>query len=242
MTTFNLTCEAVETMLHEYLDETLEPWVRISIEEHLRECAPCTALARELRNISREAAALPALLPESDPWPRVADRIGVPLIESPPVAEVAPVTPAPEPKVSESEVPLPISERYAVAIEPPVSTAEPAMASEPPMQIGEPPMRMGEPPVLRSEEPPVLTSDGPPVIAIPVYVLPSPKEASVSQPGLVADDLPSPASEPLAPASGNSDFTIETILSAATRSLTHTATILALPASTIARTSSTVRR
>ena len=46
MKTFNLTCEAVETMLHEYLDETLEPWVRISIEEHLGECAQCTALAR----------------------------------------------------------------------------------------------------------------------------------------------------------------------------------------------------
>jgi hypothetical protein len=195
MTTFNLTCEAVEATLADYLDETLEPWVRTSIEGHLRECARCTALARELRNIAREAAALPALVPERDPWPRVAGRIGAPVIVSEPVTEVAPVTPTPEPIVSASDSPLPISERPAVAIEPPVSTAEPAVVTS------EPPMHIGEPPVLTSDEPPVLTSDGPPVLAIPVYVLPPPKERSVSQPGLLTGELSPPAGEPLSPAS-----------------------------------------
>jgi Putative zinc-finger len=202
MTTFNLTCEAVETTLHEYLDETLEPWVRASIEEHLRDCARCTAFARGLRTITGEVAALPALLPERDPWARIAGRIGASVVDSGPLADVAPITPTPEAIVSASDSPLPISERPAVGIEAPVATAEPAMVTrELPMRMGKLPMRIVEPPVLSSDELPVLTSDGPPVLAIPVCVLPSPKEESVSQPGLLTGELSPPASEPLAPAS-----------------------------------------
>src|SRR5687768_2679620 len=96
MTTFNLTCEAVEATLADYLDETLEPWVRTAIEEHLVGCARCTALAHELRNIARETAALPALLPERDVWPKVAARIGAPAIFSEPLEESAPLAPVPE--------------------------------------------------------------------------------------------------------------------------------------------------
>src|SRR2546423_12683403 len=87
MTTFNLTCEAVEATLPDYLDETLEGWVRISIEEHLGECVRCAGLARELRNITREASAMPALVPKREIWPRIAGRIGVPVSVSEPVAE-----------------------------------------------------------------------------------------------------------------------------------------------------------
>ena len=82
MTTFNLTCEAVEATLPDYLDETLEAWVHKSIDEHLGECARCAGLARDLRNMEREAAVLPALVPERDLWPEVAHGIGAPVITS----------------------------------------------------------------------------------------------------------------------------------------------------------------
>ena len=107
MTTFNLTCEAVEATLPDYLDETLEAWVRKSIEEHLGECARCAGLARELRNITREAAALPALLPEREIWPRIAGRIGAPVIVSGPVAESEPLAPAGEPLLPSGTAPVP---------------------------------------------------------------------------------------------------------------------------------------
>ena len=115
MTTFNLTCEAVEATLPDYLDETLEAWVRKSIEEHLGECVRCTALARDLRNNAREAAALPALVPERDVWPGIAGRIGAPVIVSEPVAESAPLTPTTEPIVLASDAFLPIGESRAGA-------------------------------------------------------------------------------------------------------------------------------
>jgi hypothetical protein len=193
MTTFNLTCEAVETTLHEYLDESLEPWLRASIEEHLGECARCSGFARELRSIEREAAALPALLPDREIWPGIADRIGAPVIVSEPVQDSAPLTPTAEPLVLPSDAFVPISERPAFAIEPLVPTVEPALVTS------ELPMRVGEPPLLRSDEPHVFNSDGPPVLAIPVYVLPPPKEESVGQPDLPTGDLSPPASEPWAP-------------------------------------------
>jgi hypothetical protein len=125
MTTFNLTCEAVEATLPDYLDETLEPWVRTSIEEHLSECVRCAALARELRNITREASALPALVPERDIWARIAGRIGAPVIVSAPVPESEPFPQTTAPIVLASEPSPPIREPRAVAIEPPVSATEP---------------------------------------------------------------------------------------------------------------------
>jgi hypothetical protein len=152
MTTFNLTCEAVETSLHEYLDETLEPWMRASIEEHLAECAHCSAFARELRNISGEAAALPALLPEREVWPGIAARIGAPVIGSEPVAESAASTPTTEPLVVASEASLPTGERPADTIELPAETIElPVEKNEPPVETKEPLVDTIEPPLLTRE-------------------------------------------------------------------------------------------
>ena len=162
MTTFNLTCEAVEATLDEYLDETLEPWVRASIEEHLGECARCTAFARELRNISSEAAALPALLPEREVWPRIAGRIGAPVIDSEPVAESAPIAPTTGPVGLASDPSPPISEPPELTIEPPELTIEP------------PELRI-EPSVVTSEPPPVYRMLSPPTIA-PAFVLPGRRE------------------------------------------------------------------
>jgi anti-sigma factor RsiW len=118
MTTFNLTCEAVEATLADYLDETLEPWLRISIEEHLGECARCARLARELRNITRDVSALPALVPEREIWPRIAGRIGAPAGVAEPEAESEPFAPTPEPIDLASDVFLPIDEPPALTSEP----------------------------------------------------------------------------------------------------------------------------
>ena len=146
MTTFNLTCEAVAATLPDYLDEALEAWVHKSIEEHLGECARCTALARELRNIVREAAALPALVPEREVWPGVAGRIGAPINVSRSMAESAPSTASTEPIILASEASPPIGEPRAEVIEPPVLRIEPpALTAEPPVQTIEPPVLTIEP-------------------------------------------------------------------------------------------------
>jgi hypothetical protein len=200
MTTFNLTCEAVEATLPDYLDETLEPWVRTSIEEHLAECARCTGLARELRNITREAAALPALLPEGDVWPRIAGRIGAPVIASGPVVESAPGTPRTEPPiVSASDGSLPFSERRTAA---PVAAA----ASEPPpleREVALPPnesfVQVSAPPTVVTSEPAPLDREVrlPPSESLVLVSTPPPKVTS--EPTSLEREVPLPPSESPAP-------------------------------------------
>jgi hypothetical protein len=152
MTTFNLTCEAVEATLPDYLDETLEGWVRTSIEEHLGECVRCAGLARELRNITREASALPALVPEREIWPRIAGRIGAPVSVSGPVAESEPLPPRTEPIVLASDASLPITEPRAVASDASLPISEPrAVASEPPVLTSDPAVLTREPPQFPRE-------------------------------------------------------------------------------------------
>jgi hypothetical protein len=216
MRTFNLTCEAVEATLPDYLDETLEPWVRTAIEEHLGECAHCTALARELRNIVREGAALPALLPERDVWPGIAGRIGAPVIGSEPVAESEPPPVATERVVWASDAFPPISEAAEVAIEPPTAASEspvlpiephvamsdtPEVTSEPHVMMGdtaevtsEPHVMMGDAPELTSE-PPLMTSEPPVVITEPL-VTSEPVLTTEAPP--VYRELSPPTSAPLA--------------------------------------------
>ena len=166
MTTFNLTCEAVETTLHEYLDESLEPWLRASVEEHLGECARCSSFARELRSIESEAAALPALLPDREIWPGIADRIGAPAIVSEPVAESTPLAPTAELVVFSSDTFLPISEPPAVASKPLVVTSDAAAPpTELPVATSDVVYPPSEPPAVTSEvesslsESPVVASD-----------------------------------------------------------------------------------
>jgi hypothetical protein len=122
MNTFNMTCEAVEATLPDYLDETLETWVRSSVEEHLGQCLRCAGLVRDLRNIEREAGLLPDLVPVRDLWPGIESRIGTPVTafvapaisETPltpvneipsisPSSEIAPVVPAGDNTASERE-------------------------------------------------------------------------------------------------------------------------------------------
>jgi len=86
MSTFNMTCEAVEATLPDYLDETLEAWVRSPVEEHLGQCLRCAGLVRDLRSIEKEASALPDLVPVRDLWPDIEARIGTPVVAFTPVA------------------------------------------------------------------------------------------------------------------------------------------------------------
>jgi hypothetical protein len=150
MTTFNLTCEAVEATLPDYLEESLEAWVRDSIEEHLGGCTRCAALARDLRNLERETGALPALVPARDIWPEVAYGIGAPVITSEPEPEIEPVLPPSEPPVSAS-VALPLSE----PAEPTVEPAEPPVeAAQPTIEPSAPTVELSQPTIEPTIEPP----------------------------------------------------------------------------------------
>jgi hypothetical protein len=165
MTTFNLTCEAVEATLADYLDETLEPWVRSAIEEHLAGCARCTDLARELGNIARETAALPSLLPEQEIWPNVAARIGASGDFAEPVAESAESGSPAERVVFSSDSFLPVEEEPraleeslvlitdspVVTSDLPLATSQPMLTAEPAVETRETPPPTKEPPSPRSE-------------------------------------------------------------------------------------------
>ncbi|MGH7605047.1 MAG: zf-HC2 domain-containing protein [Gemmatimonadaceae bacterium] len=133
MTTFNLTCEAVEATLPDYLDGTLEEWLRKPIEEHLRECVRCADRARDLRNIEREAAALPALLPGRELWSGIAHRIGAPITASEPAPKSDPLTPTPLPSVFTTEPSLPTIEPSEPMIEPSSPPSEQAVPSSEPL-------------------------------------------------------------------------------------------------------------
>jgi hypothetical protein len=190
MTTFNLTCEAVEASLAEYLDETLEPWVRTAIEEHLARCARCTALAHELRNIVGETASLPALHPDRDIWPAVADRIGATGISPEPVEQSAPSESALERVVFASDTFLPIDEQPEPQEEPRSLTTDSALfTSEANSVTSEPALSSDQ--YTRTSEP-VTREPASPVRATPPLTKePVPKSEAPS----IADDLPVPKSE-----------------------------------------------
>jgi hypothetical protein len=80
MTDSNMTCEAFDAALPEYLEGTLDGSVRASVERHLRECVRCTSLVRDLENITKEAASLPDLAPSRDLWAGIESRIAAPVI------------------------------------------------------------------------------------------------------------------------------------------------------------------
>jgi putative zinc finger protein len=165
MTTFNLTCDAVEATLPDYIDETLEPWLRESIEQHLDECASCSLLARELRSITREVAALPPLLPDDDVWPRVAKRIGArgvaaPIQQPEPVSapsEEIPVTPDPSlPNVEPAALP---TEREGLSDDGPVPANEPLLLENEPSVVAREPEMLTDEPSLLTSEPSALSND-----------------------------------------------------------------------------------
>jgi anti-sigma factor RsiW len=75
-----MTCEAFDTALPDYLEGTLDDSRRASVERHLSECVRCTSLLRDIENISKQAAALPDMVPSRDLWQGIEARIAAPVI------------------------------------------------------------------------------------------------------------------------------------------------------------------
>jgi anti-sigma factor RsiW len=80
MTSSNMTCEAFDTALPDYLEGTLDDSRRTSVEQHLGECVRCASLLRDIEHISKEAAAMPDLVPSRDLWQGIEARIAAPVI------------------------------------------------------------------------------------------------------------------------------------------------------------------
>ena len=80
MTNSDMTCEAFDAALPDYLEGTLDGSLRASVERHLRECVRCAGLVRDIENIRDEAAALPDLVPSRDLWAGIEARIVAPVI------------------------------------------------------------------------------------------------------------------------------------------------------------------
>lgn len=80
MTNSNMTCEAFDAALPDYLEGTLDEPLRAEVSKHLGECVRCTSLVRDLQKIQKEAAALPDLAPSRDLWQGIEARIAAPVI------------------------------------------------------------------------------------------------------------------------------------------------------------------
>jgi hypothetical protein len=80
MTSSTITCEAFDAALPDYLEGTLDEKRLAAVDGHLSECVRCTSLLRDLENISRDAAALPELVPSRDLWDGIEARIAAPVI------------------------------------------------------------------------------------------------------------------------------------------------------------------
>src|SRR6059058_4352505 len=80
MTTSNMTCEAFDASLPDYLEGTLAEPLRTAVSKHLSECVRCTSLVRDLERIQKEAATLPDLAPSRDLWQGIEARIAAPVI------------------------------------------------------------------------------------------------------------------------------------------------------------------
>ena len=80
MTDINLTCERFEAMLPDWMEHALDAGDRAAAERHLRDCARCAALVRDLDAIVHEAGALPVLAPSRDLWTGIAERIDTPVV------------------------------------------------------------------------------------------------------------------------------------------------------------------
>src|ERR1700682_5633650 len=83
MTSSNMTCEAFDSALPDYLEGTLDDARCASVEQHLGECVRCASLLRDIENISKEAAAMPDLVPSRDLWQGIEARITAPVIPLP---------------------------------------------------------------------------------------------------------------------------------------------------------------
>lgn len=68
-----MTCEQHLEALGEYVDGTLPPGDRRRLEEHLATCEACRRTARDLAQIRKAAAELPAVKPPDRIWVRISN-------------------------------------------------------------------------------------------------------------------------------------------------------------------------
>ena len=113
MTDRTITCETLDELLPDLLEETLDPSSRAAAEQHAAACERCSALLGDLEVIRVEARALPALRPSRDLWEGISARIEAPVIPlepaRTPLAEPAPLASRP------ARAPLQIRRRWLAA-------------------------------------------------------------------------------------------------------------------------------
>src|SRR5215210_749987 len=80
MTDTNLNCEEFDALFSDYLEGTLVAEARTRVDQHLRECVRCTGLVRDIDRITKEASALPDLVPSRDLWAGIESRIAAPVV------------------------------------------------------------------------------------------------------------------------------------------------------------------
>jgi hypothetical protein len=70
-----MTCDDVDAVLLDYLEETLDRGTRVAVDEHVAGCLRCNAMLRDIGAIRAQAADLPELTPSRDLWAGIATRI-----------------------------------------------------------------------------------------------------------------------------------------------------------------------
>jgi hypothetical protein len=70
-----MTCDDVDGVLLDYLEETLDRGTRAAVDEHVAGCLRCNAMLRDIGSIRAQAADLPELAPSRDLWAGIATRI-----------------------------------------------------------------------------------------------------------------------------------------------------------------------
>jgi len=80
MTNSTMTCAEFDAALPDYLEGTLDEPLRAAVQKHLSECVRCASLVKDLEKITRDAAALPDLVPSRDLWQGIEARIAAPVI------------------------------------------------------------------------------------------------------------------------------------------------------------------
>jgi len=83
MTDRPFTCDEFDAALSDYLEGTLDPAARATLESHAAGCDRCRTLLADVSAITTAAAALPDLEPSRDLWPGIVDRIAAPVVTLP---------------------------------------------------------------------------------------------------------------------------------------------------------------
>jgi hypothetical protein len=77
----SMTCAEFAAILPEYLEESgLDARTRSAADAHVLDCADCAALVADIRNLVRDAGALPTLSPSRDLWNGIEARIEAPVV------------------------------------------------------------------------------------------------------------------------------------------------------------------